>query len=447
MLALGFGRALAATATAEGTSLSLRDAVERALRDAPTAKIAALEADQADAAADAARSIYWPQAGMRSQAGWSDQQNSTLDAINGRGQLKRYPLTTLGASEPWISVYFDQILFDLKRWHDVERSELEAEAAAVGRAREQESLSYAVLQHYIEVVHLEELHASDRQRLVDAEWLDRQAASLLEGGRALPNEREQAAIDLEQAKMAADATQVRLEAARAALGEAIGADAADGLTLAVDAGSLPKLDLGAAEADVDAQLADAPELRILALRKRMEEIAVQAARAAYYPTIGVRGGYFHYGTKRFNSFQEEVAVGVDVNVPFFDGFRTSSSIDAATKAAEAAHLRYDSLRNDKRSRVRELQRAVRTAGQEGALAERRAKAATQRQKLADLSLQAQRGTLASALQAHSEQARDARGAIDGRWEGLRIWAALQREVGHLTALLTGEAAAGMAKAR
>jgi outer membrane protein len=169
----------------------------------------------------------------------------------------------------------------------------------------------------------------------------------------------------------------------------------------------------------------------------MEELAVAAARAGRYPTLGVRGGYFHYGTKRFDSFQQEVAVGVDVNVPVFDGFRASSSIEAATKAAKAARLRYESMRNDKRRRVRELQRTVRTADREAELAARRASGAAERRKLADLSLRAQRGTLADALETRREGAHAARRAIDARWESVRLWAGLQREMGRLTTALTG----------
>lgn len=426
---------------AGAVTLSLRDAVARALRDAPEAKIAELEASKADDQAAAARSIYWPHAGVRSQAGWSSEQDSTIDAINGKGQLKRYPLSAQGSSEPWLAVYFDQILFDLKQWRDVERAELEAEAADVAESEQHEGVSYAVVDRYVDVVRLEQLAANDRTKIADVEWLHRQAELLLQGGRALPEERERAAIELEQARLEADAHREQLEQARTALADAIGADPDEASAITVDPTSLPTLDAAAVDRDAEAKVADAPALRILGLRQRMEDLAVKAARAGRYPTLGVRGGYFHYGTKRFDAFEQEVAIGVDVNVPVFDGFRTSRNIDSATKAAEAARLRYEAMRNDKRARVRELQRALRVAARESALAERRVRIATERQRLADMSLQAQRGTLAQALEARAERARAALAAVDARLAGLRLWAQLQRETGRLKSSLVEDAAA------
>ena len=198
LLALCGGRAAA------DPPLTLAAAVAQALRQAPDARIARLEAEQADDAATAARSLYWPHASVTSQAGWSNRQDDTINAIDGQGNLKRYPLSTLGSSEPWLGLYIDQVLFDLKQWRDVERTELEAEAAAVAEAQQREGISAAVLDQYLEVVRLEALRERDQQRLRDAEWLDRQAHSLLGAGRALPNEQEQVGLEVEQARLDVD---------------------------------------------------------------------------------------------------------------------------------------------------------------------------------------------------------------------------------------------------
>ncbi|MFN8640698.1 MAG: TolC family protein [Candidatus Binatia bacterium] len=182
-------------------------------------------------------------------------------------------------------------------------------------------------------------------------------------------------------------------------------------------------------------------MRILALRQRMETLALDAARAGRYPTLAVRGGYFHYGTKRYNAFEQEVAVGIDLKVPMFDGFETSALIDRATKAAEAARLRYESVRADKRARAGELARRVGAAAQQQALADRRARLSGERLRLADASLRGARGSMAEALAARGDAARDARAAVAARIESVRAWAALQRERGHLAVALAGEAAA------
>lgn len=429
--------AVAGPATAADGVITLAAAVQRALKEAPDARIARLEAQQADDAATAARSLYWPHAALSSKAGWSNRQDDTINAIDGRGDLKRYPLSTLGSSEPWLGVYIDQVLFDLKQWRDVQRTELEAEAASVAEAQQREGLSAAVLDQYLEVVRLEALAERDRQRLRDAEWLDRQAGLLRAAGRALPSEQEQAALEVEQARLDAVEHGAQLQHARDVLAQLIGAEGDAGASLRVDRASLPAVPRD--DAAAPGELGAAPELRILALRQRMEELSLDAARAGRYPTLAVRGGYFHYGTKRFNAFEQEIAVGFDLKVPVFDGFQTSASIDRASKAAEAARLRYEAVRAQKSARSRELARRVGAAVQQDELAARRAHIAAERQRLADASLQGDRGTVAQALAARTESARAAGEALDAELAAVRAWAALQREQGQLSVALAGAA--------
>ncbi len=434
--------ALAAGAGAQ-EPLSLAAAVGRALDEAPAARIARLEAGQADDAATAARSVYWPRAAISSQAGWSNQQDETIDVpdVDGTGH-KRYPLSTFGSSEPWLAVYVEQVLFDLRQWRLSERSALEAEAAAVGEAEQREGISFAVLDRYLEVVRLEAFAAVAAERVRAAEALDRQALVLLDAGRALPSERQLVALDVEQAQLDAEAAGAELTVARDALARAIGL--APGAPLRVDPASLPAVRTRAGS-DAAGGIERAPELRILALRRRMEDLSLDAARAGRYPTLSMRGGYFHYGTRRFDAFEQEIAVGFDLQVPVFDGFRTSATIAGAAKAAEAARLRYAAAEADKRARVDDLARRVRAAVDQHALAVRRVAMARERLRLADLALQGQRGSLAVALAARLEATRDARAAADAEAAAVRAWATLQRERGALADALVGAPPAAAAE--
>jgi outer membrane protein len=420
--------------------LTLSDAVARALREGTAAKIARAETAQADAAVGEARSIYWPKAAVSSNAGWSNRQDDTIDAINGQGELKRYPLSSLGSQEPWLSVYLDQVLFDLSRWRGVERTELEREATAVQEAQQRESISFTVTEQYVNLLRLQRLAALDAQRVQDAQWLDRQAATLLDAGRALAAEREQVGLALEEARVQAAAHQQELEDARAVFWRTIGGDANEEPQFELAPDSVP---INAAPADPasDDALRAAPELRVLDLRKQMEEASLGAAQAQRYPTLSMRGGYFHYGTRRFDAFESELAIGVDLNVPVFDGFKASNAIEGASQALEAARLRYDAMRDSKRAKVKELARRLAAAQQQAVLAERRAHLAAERQRLADLALQNQRGSLSDALTATNEADRSGRAAIDAQFDRVLVWANLEREAGALSTTLVGEQAA------
>ena len=440
LVAAGAGRAA-------GSTLTLADAVSQALREGADAKIARLETEQADAEAGKARSIYWPQAEITSNAGWSNRQNDTIDTISGDNcpdnpdacLHKRYPLSALGSNASWLSVYIDQVLVDLSRWHGVERSELEREAAGVQEAQQREAISFAITQQYLTVLRMQRLAAIDAQRVSDAEWLDRQAATLLEAGRALSSDRDQAALALEEARTEAAAHKLELEDARLALWQAIGGAAGDEDELELVPDSVPA-SVAASDPASDEVLGAMPELRILDLRRRMEEATLAAARAERYPTLSMRGGYFHYGTKRFDAFESEVAVGVDLHIPVFNGFRTSSAIAGASDALEAARLRYDSVRQSKRAKLRELARRLAASQQQPQLAERRARLAAERRRLADLALQGQRGSVAEALAARAESERTGRAAIDAQFDRVMLWATFEREAGGLTTALVGEQA-------
>ena len=426
-----------ARASTSGQTLTLAEAVSRALREGSDARIAHLETAQADAAAGEARSIYWPQASVSSEAGWSDQQNATINAINGQGELKRYPLSSLGSNASWLSVYIDQVLFDLSRWHGVERTELEREAAAVQEAQQRESVSYAVTERYVNLLRLQRLAALDEERVHEAEWLDRRAATLLGAGRALDADREQVSLALEDARVQAGQRQQEVDDASAALSRLIGSASDDPPLFELVPDSIPAPTVSSDPVS-DTAIGKAPELRILDLRRRMEEASLEAARAERLPTLSMRGGYFHYGTKRFDSFESEFAVGVDLHVPVFSGFKTSNAIEGASVALEAARLRYDAMRDNKRAKLKDLARQLAASQRQPELAERRARLADERLRLTDLALDAQRGSLADALSARTEADRARRTSIDVSSDRVLLWANFEREAGTLAKALVGE---------
>jgi outer membrane protein len=420
---------------AAGPVLTLREAVEQALREGTDAKLAQLEAGQANAALGRAKSVFWPSAGVTSNAGWSNRQDDTIDAINGQGKLKRYPLSSLGSNEPWVSVYIDQVLFDLRQWRGVERTRLESEVAAVQTMQRRETISYAVLQEYVGLLRAQRLAALAAQRVADAEWLDRQTATLLEAGRVLAADREQVALALEEARIEAAARGEEVEEHRAALWRVMSNEPMPP-ALEVQPDSVPK-PLAPAEPAIEQSLSGLPELRILDLRRRMEEASLDAARAEFYPTLSMRGGYFHYGTRRFDAFESELAVGVDLHIPVFDGFRSTNAVEGASEALEAARLRYDSERAGKRARLQELARQLATTAKQPELAERRARLAEERRRLADAALQAQRGSLAESIGARDEAVRARQAAADAYFDRVMLWANYQREAGTLACALVG----------
>jgi outer membrane protein TolC len=188
-------------------------------------------------------------------------------------------------------------------------------------------------------------------------------------------------------------------------------------------------------------VSNSPELRVLELRRRMEEASVSAAKARRLPTVGFRAGYVYFGTDdRADLWNDEVRVGLAIDVPIFDGFQARHGIAAARKRAEIARLRHRSLLERKNLRTRELARKLETASLRLTLAERREAAAREEQRLVDLRLQAGRERLREALAAREDAARDAGAAAEARFARIDLWTDLQHERGRLTDAILGASA-------
>jgi outer membrane protein TolC len=254
-------------------------------------------------------------------------------------------------------------------------------------------------------------------------------------------DREEVEIDLEEARQRLEMTRADVSFARALLRQALGASKAPADWPAVDVSGLSVIEaaeLPSAE-QMHRSLRSAPDARMLELQTRMEEASVGVAKAERLPTFELRGGYSHYGIKRFDNFEDEAYVFVGIHLPLFDGLQARSAIRGARKARDVASLKYRSLLADKRTRAERVAHQAQALGRELALAERRVESSRERRRLADLDLKAQRGPVAAALGARERAVRSVEATIDLRYRRLERRAMLQRELGQLAATIRGEA--------
>ncbi len=441
----------ASAARADEGPLTLANAVSRALAGGAAARIARLEAHRATDAASEKRGAYLPQLGITSDAGWSNRYEETFKAL-APGATDVDPstvtlgLATLGTDRGWLNIYVSQILFDLKQWKLIEREELMAEAAAVQETSERDDVAFEVLRRYVNLLGLQRKQALAHELLADAEWLREQGDHFFQAGRILEVEHTLAGLYLEEAELDAQTKVHEIAAAQADLWLAVGEGEPPAGTLSLVPNSLPRIDAAALAESAEADLKTAPELRILELRRRMDEVGVAAARAGRLPTLRFISGYTNYGPKRFDNFTDELWVGINLEIPLFDGFQSRHAIRGAERGAEIARLRYQSTFERKRARVRELLKRLETSQRRLEIAERRSEAAREQQRLADVNLRAERGDLREALIAREQQIRFTREAIDSYFDQLVLWANLQREVGRLSQEILRSAAATPAAA-
>lgn len=438
------GPAMPERARAAPERLTLAEAVAWGLDHNSGARIARLETDAAESAVGETRAPYLPQVSVATFAGYSNRFDEKIRAIDRNGVERKYGLASISADEGWFNVYVDQLLFDLSQVRLIERERLAAEAARLAERHEREEVAYEITRLYAELVRLERLAEAADRIAADAEWLHNQARVLSEAGRALSLEREQVALHLDEARLEARATREQVIAGRAALWQALGRGGPDGAEPEVVPESLPQLTPEHREKPQDASIEDAPDLKVLALRRRMEEASVASARALRLPKVRLRGGYSHYGIKRFDNFPDETFVGVAMDVPVFDGLRSKNAVQGARRSVEIAGLRYRAAVEQRRRELNELAARLAERSERSVLAERWADTARERQRLADLRLRADRGSIGDALTARQDAARRVREAIDSRFDAVDLWAILHARTGNLTRAVAGEEAGASA---
>lgn len=418
--------------------LSLGEALTRALADGADARIARLETDRAGAGLGEARAGYLPQVGLTSEAGWSNRYNDKMIALDQNLQPKEYSLATIGADRAWLNLYVTQTLLDLRKWREIEREQLATEVAHVAETRKRDDVAYEVLHSFAQVVETERKTAVAEARIEDSDWLAEQAESLHGAGRALEMDRDLVRLHRTDTELAARALADESRSANADLWLAIGEE--EPRRLPVDGGTLPFVDPQDAAYGAIEAVPSSPELRILDLRRRMQDASVAAAKAGRLPTMKFVSGYSNYGPKRYDAYKDELWVGVDIAVPIFDGLKSSNEIRGAERDAEIARLRYKSTLKEKRANVRELIRRLETGEERLKLAREREAAAREQVRIADLNLKAERGDLRGAVEARERHTQLALAAIDAEFAQLDDWAQLERELGRLAFSILGPVA-------
>jgi outer membrane protein len=423
-------------ARAEGGALTLARAVLQALESGAAARIARLETDRAGHAHGQARSDYLPQVGLTSEAGWSNRIDDTFFGTDKNGNPQEYSLATIAPDRAWLQLYMSQTLFDLRSWREIERREIEAQAAQIAESRGRDDVSFEVTQRYMQLLRLQQETREVEERLVEAQWLAQQSDALYEAGRVLELDRSLAKLHLAEAELETRDRHNEMAAARDELWLALGEHEPRHVMIALDPDSLPSLEPRTEESLAE-RVVDSPEMRILELQTRIQDAVVAAAKAGRWPTLKLVSGYSNYGPQRFDAYEDEVWVGVDLQVPIFDGFKSGHAIEGAQRDAEIARLRYQRELDSKRARVRDLVNGLETGAARLTLAEQRAATAREQLRLADLNLRAQRGGLAEAVAAREQLRRASSDAADAYYGQIERWAMLQRELGRLTDELLG----------
>lgn len=315
--------------------ITLRQAVQLALKQNPDAALARIEALKASHGAVEARAAF----------------SASVYAGSGLGYTDGIPQSIEGANPSIVQITARRPLYDRSLLRQIRAADEDAQAASFRAASQEDEIAFQVATTFLDF-------ESERRRVglitEQAERLGRAEAAVaarVEEGRE---------IDL-------SLTRARLEKARAErrLAEASSRERLLETTLRAQIGIVEDIVLEprreelalagrmpeSAAAGARRTLANSPELKSLAAQVRARDQGVEVARGALYPKLDVIAQYsmlsrFNNFEKFFNDFQRHnFQVGISLQAPIYAGKSVSSRIERARIEAREAELRHASRRS------------------------------------------------------------------------------------------------------
>ena len=325
--------------------LSVKDAEAIAIKNNPAISVARLTALASQQVVREARSTLWPQANVNLTA-VDARNNSRITA----GSLNNPIIYTRAAG----GISVSQLITDFGH-----TANLIASARLQARAEEQNSVAtkedvllaldqtfYTALQTHA-VLRVAEQTVASRQLLSD------QVSALTKSKLKSDLDLSFANVNLAQAKLLYLDALNNDKSAMASLSAILGYPTLENFELVNDTGRL-----AAAPADVDQLIADAlakrPEVLALEFASQSAEKLHQARRDEMLPTISALAAYGDSPVRDDRVYGPYGAVGVNLQIPVFNGFLYPARSHEAELRAQATRQRLADLRN-------RISRDVRTA--------------------------------------------------------------------------------------
>lgn len=325
--------------------LSVKDAEAIALKNNPSISVARLTALASQQVVREVRSTLWPQANVNLTA-VDARDNSRITA----GSLNNPIIYTRAAGGMSVS----QLITDFGHTTNlIASARLQAKAEEQNSAATREDVLLAVDQAFYSALQTHAVLRVAEQTVASRQLLSDQVSALTKSKLKSDLDLSFANVNLAQAKLLYLDALNNDKSAMASLSAILGYPTVENFGLFNDAGPL-----AAPPADVDQLIADAfakrPEVLALEFESESAEKLHQAKRDEMLPTISALAAYGDSPIRDDRVYGPYAAVGVNLQIPVFNGFLYSARSREADLRAQATRQRLTDLRN-------RISRDVRTA--------------------------------------------------------------------------------------
>ncbi|MGA2196967.1 MAG: TolC family protein [Bryobacteraceae bacterium] len=333
-------------ARAEVHPMTLRQAVETALKQNPDIALARLDEDKARQAVRISRSPFAPRLVVGSGLAYS----------NG------FPMSIEGSAPSLVQANALQDIFNRQQSYVVAQAKEDSRGAAIAVTGKRDEVAYRTTSLYLDaeraarILELAHKEGDSLQRVLES------VQAQVKEGRALPLAEKTAAANVARARQAADLLEDDQAQSEAALAMALGFSAEDRVRAVAEQRPSPALPKSQEEA-INAALESSKDLRRLESQIISKGFEMKGEKAQRLPRVDLVAQYsllakFNNYAQYFSKFQRNNGeIGMSFQWPLLAG--TALGAEVAQTEADISHLKIDL--NNTRNKIRsDLEQAYRT---------------------------------------------------------------------------------------
>ena len=324
-----------AVGLAETHSLTLRQAIDIALKDNPDVVLARLDEQKAQADIRIAKNPFSPK----------------VYAGSGAAKTWGYPSSIEGAAPAIVQTRTDMALFNKPLRYELEKAKENARGAALGVESKSDEVAYQTASLFLDA---QQLTRSAQSLALETASLERVSEAVklrVEEGREIPLENKRVAVDLARARQRSDAVAEDLAYTAASLATVLGFPAGDRVQ-PVD-GDAKLLEIPETEqAARELALANNRDIRRLESQLQAKALELRGYQSARYPVIDLVAQYSLFAKSTYQSFFNRIQrnneqLGVSIQIPLLVGSAAKGQITHV----EAEILQLRTQVNQARNRV------------------------------------------------------------------------------------------------
>jgi outer membrane protein len=297
----------AAAAFAEVHPLTLRQALERALKDNPDLVLSRLDQQKADAAVRIAKDPFAPK----------------LYAGSGLAKVWGYPTSIEGSAPSIIQTRTDMSLFNRPKTYELARVRETARGAGIDTQSKSDQVAYQTATLFLDA---QQLDRSKQSLQLEVESLERVSGTVgaqVEEGRQLPIESKRVAVDLARASQRLAALNGDLDYSEASLAVVLGYSATDRVQPLGE--ERAAFEIPASEqAATELALQNNREIRKIESQLQAKGFEVKEAEATRLPVIGLVAQYALFAKTDYQDYftrfqRNNGELGISIQIPLLTG--------------------------------------------------------------------------------------------------------------------------------